>query len=135
MWFCCVLLLKSLFQSPLYQRELALTSTPDGKSPPQLTLVRSVCLCFSFTFSVFVCSFKSSRRSLTVAFTHLYLHTHTHTRTMDCRVSLQSDWDTVVGMCHSFIIDQIQLPSSTDHLETDPCVFFSVISLLSSQNS
>lgn len=64
----------------------------------------SLCLCFEY-----------SRRGLTFAFTHFYTHTHTHGS--DCQVTLQSDWDTVVGMCHLFIIDQIQLPSSTDHSE------------------
>lgn len=122
--------------------ELALTSTPDGKAAapfphhpvpphpnpplPQLTLCPSVCLSASLSLFVPLCgSFESSRKGLIAAFAHLRAHTLTHT--VDCRVSLQSDWNTVVGVCHSFIIDQIQLPSSTDHLEKYP-----VIRLLSS---
>lgn len=81
----------------------------------------------SFPLSIFYffylsLSFELSRRGLTVAFTHLYLHTHA----LVCLVSLQSSCHTVVGMCHSSIIDQIQLPSSTtDHLEIHHCVSLS----------
>lgn len=106
MWFSCVLLLKSLFQSPLHQHELALTSAPDGKSsPPHLALPPSFCLsnfqCLYYFFA-FSLSFESSQRGLLLSHI-LYLSTYTHI--LDSLVFLQSGRDTVVGMCHSFIID------------------------------
>lgn len=52
--------------------------------------------------------------SLSLPPTHIHRHTH--------RASLQSGWDTVFGACRSFIIDQIQLLSSTDHLEKHFCL-------------
>lgn len=121
--------------------ELALTSTPEKQPhrPPSTTPSHpipphpnppsspSVPLSVYLLLSHFVslcCSFESSQKGLIFS---CFAHLHTHTHTVDCQVSLQSDWNTVLGMCHSFIIDQIQLPLSTDHLEK-----YSVISLLSS---
>lgn len=82
MWFCCALLLKSLFQSPLYQRELALTSTPDGKStalspsahPPSLCLF--IYLTVTFSLSVWA---LNRLEGVSLLLSHICTNTHTHT--------------------------------------------------------
>lgn len=126
------LLLKSLFQSLPQQHELALTSTPDGKSkalpsPPFFCLSNYPPLHY---FSLFFCelwivsegSLFFFYLSLSLCCFHTFLHLNMHTHILDWLPSLQSGRDTVVGMCHSFIIDQIQLPSSTtDHSEQHHC--------------
>lgn len=97
---------------------------PKPPPPPSAPRPPSLWPCFLSLWHFFSLSrcFDLSPRGLTVAFTHLYSDSHTHTHEVACLVSLQSGGDTVVGMCHSSIIDQIQLPSSTDHLEIRHCL-------------
>lgn len=89
--------------------------------PPQLTLLPSVYLSISLLLFLSLSELWIVSKGSHCCF-HTFVLTHTHTHTLDCLVSLQSRWDTVVGMCHSSIIDQIQLPSSTDHLEIHHCL-------------
>lgn len=88
--------------------------------PPRLTLLPHIYLSISpLLFSLCLC-FDLSRRGLTGAFTHLYFCTDTHTHIGLSGVS--PEWLGYGGMCHSSIIDQIQLLSSTDHLEIHHCL-------------
>lgn len=83
-------------------------------TPPPM----SIYLFLLYFFSLCLC-FDLSRRGLTGAFTHLYfLRAHTHIGLS----GVSPEWLGYGGMCHSSIIDQIQLLSSTDHLEIHHCL-------------